>query len=209
MSSSVPPAALKLDAPKLDSRRARNKLSTWKENTDIHLCNEYNAVTSQYFAKPSIQWEKGNLHKTNTVLAAFKNASLWPDVRLLACCHTVVSGLLQVSQKYYLTYLAPKAKDVKVCSSICAGNKQCLIAYHQVADDHGGQEEWYADIWGHQHTVPHRFNPFTTQNTEDDHEAVHKVDKVPAGHFLGRKAIYVVWRREMMGAKNPCLRLKQ
>lgn len=53
--------------------------------------------------------------------------------------------------------------------------------YDQVTNDDRGQEERYARDIAHEHTVPHRLDPFSAQHTENDHERVHEVGEVPSG----------------------------
>ena len=66
------------------------------------------------------------------------------------------------------------------------------IEHDQIADDDRGQEKWHADLRGHPHAVPHGLDPLAAQHPEHDHEAVHEVDKVPAGHLLGGEQVDAV-----------------
>ena len=71
-------------------------------------------------------------------------------------------------------------------------DKFIFLTYHEVPDHHGGQEEGDANLGRDDHAVPHGLDPLAAQDPEDDHEAVHEVDKIPARKFFGRKTIGVV-----------------
>lgn len=52
--------------------------------------------------------------------------------------------------------------------------------YHQAGNDVCEEEEGNTRVYlVHIHTVPHRLDPLSAQNAEDDHEAVQEVDEVP------------------------------
>lgn len=69
--------------------------------------------------------------------------------------------------------------------------------YHQIADDHSGQEEGYTGHVSHQHAVPHRLYPLPAEHPEHDHEAVHEVCKVPPRQIAVRKPVHVICRINM------------
>lgn len=52
----------------------------------------------------------------------------------------------------------------------------------QVSDEDGGQEVGDARRPGDVDAVPHGLDPLSAEHPEDDHEAVHEVGEVPAGH---------------------------
>ena len=66
------------------------------------------------------------------------------------------------------------------------------LSYHKISTDNGSKEEWDADFGSHDHAVPHRFDPLSTKYTEDNHETVHEINKVPTRQFLGRKTVRVI-----------------
>lgn len=78
--------------------------------------------------------------------------------------------------------------------------------YHKIADDNGGQEEWYAGDVAHVHAVPHGLDPLSAQHSEHDHEAVHEVGEVPARQITIRKAILVIcmWRDKYSKQSISC-----
>lgn len=57
---------------------------------------------------------------------------------------------------------------------------------HQVANDHGQEEERYADnLLSSSHAVPHRLNPLPTQDSEHNHQCMQKVLEIPSGNSFG------------------------
>ena len=70
----------------------------------------------------------------------------------------------------------------------------------EVADEHGGEKVRHTGGACHVDAVPHGLDPLSAEDAEDDHEAVHEVLKVPAGHDarpLGAHLLRVVGAEEL------------
>ena len=64
--------------------------------------------------------------------------------------------------------------------------------YHEIPDDHGKKKKWDAVETGAMDAVPHRFDPLSTEDAEDDHEGMEEVDEVPSQRSsieLGRDVV--------------------
>jgi len=75
--------------------------------------------------------------------------------------------------------------------------------YHEVSYDHCGKKERNADVRRTVDAIPHGLNPLATQDTEDDHERVKEVAKVPQRHDSSlRKLVQRVIASEQLHAHD-------
>ena len=72
--------------------------------------------------------------------------------------------------------------------------------YHEFANYHCEQKEWYTRPTGHFYAVPHGLDPLAAQHTEDDHERVEKVHEIPAGQFTAERVnvLNVVFAKHLL-----------
>ena len=74
------------------------------------------------------------------------------------------------------------------------------VAYHEIADDHGEKEERNADRSVAPDAVPHRLDPFSAENAENDHERMKEITEVPTWEI--RSEICIVVRSEQLHAHH-------